>query len=383
MEMKKKFVVNAAFYGIIALLVIAGYKYILPILTPFIIGFCVAFIVQLPLNAMKLKKKSHKRWAAIGVCIVFYAVVAALLALVGAKLVREISSFVNALPDLFQNQMYPFFSQLAQEVREILSPIDSSLADWVVELGKSLIQSLGQIIKDFSATAVKWVANGAVSIPNLIIEIVITVVSSFYIAIDYRKILAFLAMMIPRGKRGMVLQTLRYMRSAVVVYVKSYAIIFSMTFVELAIGLLLLKINYAVPVALGIAVFDLMPVLGTGGILLPWILISAVLGDFGRAIGIAVLYIVTTAVRNTVEPRLVGDQIGLHPMATLVAMILGLKLIGLLGMFLFPVTLVAVMNMREKKKEPSGEAEEAEPEPGEETPCEEPPQADPPETSDR
>lgn len=360
MEMKKKFVVNAAFYGIIALLVIAGYKYILPILTPFLIGFCVASLVRLPLNKMNLKTRQQNRWAAIGACVVFYAVVLGLLGLVGAKLVKETGAFLAEMPDLFQNELYPYFSMLAQEVRDILGPIDSGFAEMIVELGRSLIQSLGQLIKDFSALAVKWVANGAISIPNAIIQIVITVVSSFYIAIDYRKVLDFFAALLPASKRGMVVQTLQYMRSAVAVYIKSFTIIFFMTFAELAIGLALLKIRYAVPVAMGIAVFDLMPVLGTGGILLPWIVVSAILGDFGRAIGIAVLYVAITAVRNTVEPRLVGDQIGLHPLATLVAMILGLKLIGLLGMFLFPVTLVAVMNLKGKKAEPEGKTEEAE-----------------------
>jgi sporulation integral membrane protein YtvI len=267
------------------------------------------------------------------------------------------------MPDLFQNQLYPYFIKLAEQIREILGPIDSGLAEMIVELGRSLIQSLGQLIKDFSALAVKWVANSAISIPNAIIQIVITVVSSFYIAIDYRKVLDFFVSLLPGSKRGMLLDTLQYMRSAVVVYIKSYTIIFFMTFAELAIGLALLKIRYAVPVAMSIAVFDLMPVLGTGGILLPWIVISALLGDFGRAIGIAVLYIVITAVRNTVEPRLVGDQIGLHPLATLVAMILGLKLIGLLGMFLFPVTLVAVMNLRGNKKKPEAEETEMQPVP--------------------
>lgn len=362
MEMKKKFVVNAAFYGIIALLVVAGYKYILPILTPFIIGFCVASLVRLPLNKLKLKTHQQNRWAAIGACVVFYAVVMGLLILVGVKLVQQTGAFLAELPDLFQNHLYPYFSMLAQEVRDILSPIDSGLAEMVVELGRSLIQNLGQLIKDFSAMAVKWVANGAISIPNVIIQIVITVVSSFYIAIDYRKVLNFFASLLPGSKRSMVVETIKYMRSAVVVYIKSYTIIFFLTFAELAIGLALLKIRYAVPVAMGIAVFDLMPVLGTGGILLPWIVVSAILGDFGRAIGIAVLYVVITAVRNTVEPRLVGDQIGLHPLATLVAMILGLKLIGLLGMFLFPVTLVAVMNLRGPKAAPAQERPVVQPE---------------------
>lgn len=353
METKKKFVINAAFYGIIIALVAAGYQYILPILTPFIVGFCVASVVRVPLRHVKLKDPRHRRWLAAAFCAVFYVLIAGLLVLLSWKIVDSVSEFAVALPGLFDTVLLPFCTEVAHRIEEMLNPIDSELADWIIELGKTVTQSLGQFATNLSASLVKWVANSAVSIPNLIIQIVLTVVSSFYIASDYRKVINFLMRLIPSSKRGLTVEALRYAQKAVVVYIKSYSIIFGVTFLELCIGLSLLKIPYAGAIAFGIAVFDLLPVLGTGGILLPWAVILVLMGNFPLAIGILVLYIVITAVRNALEPRIVGNQIGLHPLATLVAMILGLNLMGLLGMLLFPISLVAITNLRKKAQETS------------------------------
>lgn len=350
-ETKKKFVIEAAFYGIILLIVAVTYQYIIPILMPFIIGFCVASVVQVPLNRMRFKKLRYRRWMAILMCVLFYALVVGLLSLFGYGIVTEISNFIKALPDLYQDQLYPLFGQMGDKVEDILAPIDPSLAAWVVELGKTALQNVAQWATDISAAAVKLVASSAASVPGVIVQIIITVVSSFYMSVDYRKILAFIKAMIPQKQRTIVIQGMRYAEKAVLVYIKSYSCLFLVTFMELWLGFLLLKVPYAVALAFGIALFDLMPVLGTGGILLPWTVVMLVTGNFPMAIGIAVLYLVITAVRNTLEPRLVGNQIGLHPLATLIAMILGLRLMGLLGMILFPISLVAATNLRKTAQE--------------------------------
>ena len=122
---------------------------------------------------------------------------------------------------------------------------------------------------------------------------------------------------------------------------------FCVTFFELWLGFVLLDIPYKLGLAFGIAVFDLMPILGVGGILLPWGAIALIMGKFKIGIGVILLYIVICAVRHTLEPRIVGKQIGLHPLATLVAMIVGLNMAGLMGMMLLPISLVAIMKLRE------------------------------------
>lgn len=350
-EIKKNFVINAAFYAIIAVIVIALYRYILPIMTPFIIGFCIASVVQIPLNRIRLKHPKQKRVLALVFCVLFYAVVVSLLILVGYAIVREVQTFIAALPGLFRDTVYPFLMEMAGRIEELLAPINPELTEQILEMGKSAVKSLGQFATDLSAGAVKLVASGAVSIPGIIVQIVITVVSSFFIAADYRLVLDFLKKLIPDRHRAYVIQVTRYAEQAVLVYIKSYSLLFLITFVELWLGLSILKIPYALAIGLGIAVFDLMPVLGTGGILLPWAAVLLVMGNFPLSLGILLLYIIITAVRNTLEPKIVGEQIGLHPLATLVTMVLGLQLAGLLGMILFPITLVAVTNLRKTARE--------------------------------
>ena len=163
---------------------------------------------------------------------------------------------------------------------------------------------------------------------------------------------AFLKSLIPQGKRHFIMDVVRYAKTAVTAFIKSYSILFVVTFMELWIGLSVLRIPYSLAIAFGIALFDLMPVLGTGGILLPWVVIAGIAGNYGMALGVGILYIVITVVRNSLEPRIVGGEIGLHPLATLVAMMLGLGLMGLVGMLLFPITLVALNNIRKATQQP-------------------------------
>ncbi len=119
---------------------------------------------------------------------------------------------------------------------------------------------------------------------------------------------------------------------------------------ELLIGFSILKIPYAFILSIAIAVFDILPVLGTGGILIPWAIILVIMKNVPLAIGILLLYLFILIVRNMLEPKIVGKQIGLHPLATLAAMFLGLSLIGVVGMLIFPVALTVIFNLKSNEK---------------------------------
>ena len=347
MEMKKNFVINAAFYAIAAALVVVFWKYLLPILMPFVIGFVVASIVQLPLGSLRLKHQRANKYAAVGLCLVFYALLVGAMILFSVKVTAEISNFAASVPNLFYDYLYPIIWDLGDQVQQFLEPIDVNLAQLVNEVGKTVASTLAKYATEFSGWAVKSLASGVVSIPGALLQIIITVVASFYMSADYRTVVEFLKKLIPATHRSFVVQVVRYAKTAVLVYIKSYSIMFCITFVELWLGFLILQIPYALGLAFGIAVFDLMPILGVGGILLPWGAVALVMGKFKIAIGVVLLYVVIAAVRNSLEPRIVGKQIGLHPLATLVAMIVGLKLAGLVGMMLLPISLVAVMKLKE------------------------------------
>ena len=353
MEQRKNFVINTAFYLIIAALALTFWKYLLPILMPFIVAFVIASIVQLPLNALTLKDHRLNKYAAIALCIAFYGLLIWGAVFFSAKIFAEISSFAETVPHLVYTRVYPLVYELGDWIEGLLGPIDMTLAQLVNVAGKAAASTLAKYATEFSGWAVGVLASSAVSIPGALITTIVTIVSSFYIAADYRNVLNFLKELIPAAHRDKVVQLVDYAKTAVLAYIKSYSIMFCITFAELWLGFVILDIPYELALAFAIAFFDLMPILGVGGILLPWSVIALVMGNIRMGLGTLVLYLVIVAIRDAVEPRIVGKQIGLHPLATLVAMVVGLKLAGLVGMMLLPISLVAITQMRESAVHPS------------------------------
>jgi len=351
MEAKKKFIVNVMFYGIIAAIVLVLGKYVVPIMTPFIIALLVSAVVHTITKKMKIPKEKLRRLAAVVLCAVIYAVVFLGAVFLSAKVVSAVVDVLKRIPQLFTVYVLPWLEESVNHLETAVTPYDMSVASWIDSIASDLIKSLTQFVTSFSGKAVVWVTSSATAIPSVLVDTIITVISTFFMVLDFEKVTGFLIKLVPGSKRELFNTGMHYTKTMLRVYVKSYSILFTLTFVELAIGFFILRIPNAIILALVIAVFDLMPILGTGGILLPWALLSFLMENYSMAIGILALYLVITGIRNTLEPRIVGKQIGLHPLATLAAMLLGLRMFGLVGLIGFPVTLTVINAMRRTRKQ--------------------------------
>lgn len=349
MEDKKKFIIDAMYYGIILLAALLALKYVVPHMVPFIIAFVVTLLLQFPLDRMKLKSKRVRKLASIVLCAVFYLLVFVIILIVGARVITQAGDLIRAIPRLF-SELVPFFNRAFDELEVAVAAYDAELATFIDQIATSTLKTISQTVTDISAKALIFVTGLATSIPGTIVSVVITVISTFFMVVDYDLILSFLKKLIPASKKELFETSAHYAKGMIAIYIKSYALLFLLTFVELTIGFTLLNIPYGVLLALLIAIFDIMPILGTGGILLPWALILLIMGNLKLAAGIAALYIIITAVRQSLEPRIVGAQIGLHPLATLIAMLLGLGLFGLVGLIAFPVALSVINAMQRTRK---------------------------------
>ncbi len=349
MEARKKFIIDAAYYGIIAIVALLAFRFILPIMVPFIIAFIVAALMQLPLDRMRIKARPARKLASIILCAIFYIIVSIIVLILGSRLVSEAGDLIRAIPKLV-SEVVPFFNRAFDELETTVAAYDAELATVIDQMATNTIRSITQAVTSFSGKALIFATSVATSIPGMIVSVVITIISTFFMAIDFDLILGFLKKLIPSSKKEIVDTGAKYAKSMIGIYIKSYALLFTLTFVELSIGFVLLRIPYAGLLALIISIFDLMPILGTGGILLPWALILVLMGNFKLAAGIAALYLIITFVRQTLEPKIVGAQIGLHPLATLIAMLLGLGLFGLVGLISFPVALAVITAMERTRK---------------------------------
>lgn len=344
-EKKKQFIINMIYYFLIGGIVIASCKYILPVLVPFIMAFLIAAFIQILIKKLRIKSHIRKKITAIGFCILFYSLFFMAVIFFGVKLLEGIGNMIASAPAIYNEAIAPVLGKIADVIETLTVSIDPDISQKIAEVFMEVSKDLGQYITDFSVKAVKLVSGGATKIPSLIVQLVVTVVATFFMAVDFDRIAGFLKKHIPEGKGKNLRSVVEHVKSVIFVYLKSYVFLFFLTFLELTIGFLILKIPYAGILALIIAVFDILPALGTGGILLPWAAILLLMGNLPLAIGLLVLYVVITIVRNIVEPRIVGKQIGIHPLATLILMFIGLKLLGLVGMILFPVALSIAVNL--------------------------------------
>lgn len=351
MEKKNKFITNIFYYGIIILLLWATCKYVLPVLVPFVIAFIIASLLRIPVKKLYGNSETRNKIISILTVIIFYGIVFSLLALLSIRLYGWISDFLSSVPTMYQEYILPAFNTVFGLIERTLDSMDPEIAAEIDKVFQTFTNDIGELVKTFSLNALKLISGSLIVIPGFLIRLIITIISTFFFMIDYNKILVTLIDLIPKGKETTVTNLVKYFKNTVLIYLKSYSLLFLLTFSELTIGFTILRIPYSPLIALLVAIFDILPILGVGGVLLPWAGVLLIMENIPLAIGMLVLYLIIIFIRNTLEPKLVGQQIGLHPLATLIFMYLGLRFLGLLGMFLFPVTLAVIVSIRNGKKE--------------------------------
>lgn len=350
MDKKRIFIVNVVFYSLILVILWAVCKFILPVLVPFIIAFVIASVLHAPVRKLFKNSGRGKRAVSVILTIAFFALFFSVLVVAGVKIADTVSGFLIWVPGFYTDELAPALSGLADNMEGLFSSFDPQVADQIVGIFEDFVNNFGNYITEFSVNAVKAISGSIVGIPSFVIKFIIMVISTFFFMLDYEKVLELCWKCVPEGKKEQVRNIWDYLKNSLLIYLRSYALLCLLTFMELSIGFAIMKIPYAPLVGLAVAIFDILPVLGTGGILMPWAVILFLMKNFSMGIGMLVLYLVITAIRNTLEPKLVGEQIGLHPLATLISMYLGLRLIGIWGMFLFPVTLTVAIRMKRDGK---------------------------------
>lgn len=350
-ESKKSFLIQAAYYAFIAILAFLAIRFLLPPLGPFIFGFFFAWLLHKPAIAVGKKLHVHYRLTSFVLGLILYAILFVVVLIAGAQVVSALEHFVPQIPVIYANQIVPFIAEMFDKLEVQMQDFDPAIVELIDRLSQELFSSLQKAISSFSVMAVRLASTIITRMPSVILSIILMVVSTFFIVLDFDNIISTVLGMMPKRLRETVTQTVNTGVSSVQKILGSYILIMCMSFMELSIGLLLLNIPYAVGIALLIAVMDIMPVLGTGLVLIPWAIIAAILGLYPTAIGVALLYVIMLVVRNIVEPKLVGKQMGLHPVATLISMFLGLEFFGILGLFGFPIALSLYVKMRASSKE--------------------------------
>ena len=345
-QKQKDFLITIAYWAVIGVAVYLACAYLLPITVPLIIGILIAsFVVWI---SKKLRCKH--RLLRIAMALVIYGVIGTLIGLLAAKGVATVSAAVQLLPTTYEKKILPFANLCYEWVLDWIQMLDPSLVSTLETLLKNILSALTGLVSTLSSFAVNLVSRVATGIPSLILSILAMIFSTVFVVSDYDRIADFASHHIPQTIKKILKDVKIYLTDTLFVVIRSYALIMLLTFTELSILFSVFGINNAVLKAGIIAVLDILPILGTGGIMIPWAVISFALGSTSMGIKLLVIYAIVTVVRNYVEPKIVGAQLGLHPIITLVSMFVGLRLFGFWGLFGLPVGISFLWKRSQEQK---------------------------------
>ena len=321
-----------------------GGKILLPLCFPFLLGTGLALTAEPVVRFLSVRMHLPRGIASgIGVTAAFLGLTMLLL-LILAFLVRELGILAGILPDLsqtarsgillLQNWMMDMAGRMPQSIRPLLQQNVAGLF------------SGGTALLDKAFSYVLGLAGAILShVPDSALNLGTAVISGFMISAKLPRIRKWVLLHFPREKLRPLLNTLKHIRTAVGCWLIAQLRLAGVTLIILVMGMLILRIPYGPLWAVGIALVDAVPVLGTGTVLLPWGFICYLQGDRARAIGLLGIYIVISLTRSVLEPKLVGKQLGLDPLAALFALYVGYKLWGIAGMIVSPLLAVTVVQL--------------------------------------
>lgn len=323
--------------GLLSLTVLAWglLKYVIPVLLPFVIAWLIALITASPAASLSRRINVPKKvirliLAVLGMIISFLA-----LSLLVWQIITSLWQLLSDFAE--QNSLYDLLSKLISSDSPILGGIlPPKAAAWLKEAIS------GVVSRALEGTA-NSLASLATGLPRLLFFLVVTLISVIYFSLDYDKISAFFNRYLPKK----ITKAISFVgETAVFVikkYVFSYSIILMITYFVIFIGLWLLKVKSAPSSALFIALLDVLPVIGVGTVLIPWSLLSFATGDKLLGIGLLVLFVVNTLIRQLAEPHIVGKNLNLPPLITLVSIYFGYSLFGIIGVIMIPLISVGTL----------------------------------------
>ena len=311
-------------------------------IAPSVIAMALAWVIHpvaRRLENLFRKIKLPPRLASLIAVVVMYGVISVILFLIGARLVEETRSLIAAVPG-WVSEASAWVQQwtdggglhMLEMPPEILSFINSAINEglnWLRSFSLELLGSVGN-----------WTISTVMNLPQIILFIVLTIMSTIYMVSDRQRIFAFFRRWLPERASGKVKMLKDTVFRGIAGQIKSALIMMALIAVELTVGFVILRIPYSVLLALLIGIMDALPIIGAGLFLIPMSAIGFITGDIGMGVGVAVLYILTIVTRQIVEPRVVSVQLGLYPLVTMAAMYAGLCVMGFGGMLLGPVVVL-------------------------------------------
>lgn len=356
-EPYKKFAVIIFYIAVGIAVAYIVFNYLWSAILPFVIAYVFAECFRPVVKYSETHKTFPKRFFVLFVVLLATGSLAMLIYGIARRVffeTRELASNIAKAVELIRaddsyaaeiiekiNSFLPFVD-LRERLWEMRDNLDEELWTMLISLGEKLSGNIFEVV-----------GSAAAFLPKAVLSTAVVIIATYYFAIDRVKINNFFLSLFPQKIREHLKQSKEALTDTVGSFLRAYFLLFGITFFELLVAFMILKVEYSFVLALVIAIVDVLPVLGTGTVLVPWAVISFVSGNYGFGIGLLVTYALITVIRQVLEPKIVGRFIGLSPLAALASMYIGLRLMGLGGLIAFPlgaILIKRILEMRNKNE---------------------------------
>ena len=355
-EKKRKFIINVVYTVILIALFYLFFKFAFGTILPIICAIVAAMILQKPVNFI-CKKTPLKRGLVSALSVLFaFAVVISGIVLILIWVGSEFKGFFQYIMIEFEDMpalIHKIEGYIANAIGFLPEKLESTVMDFISEKLATLTaptvtpnEPSASIDLSMLSTPLKGIWNTAKQIPTTLVSIVVAIVACCFMTADFASVKKLVLGFFQPDTRTKIVRAKRLLFPSLGKMAKAYGIIITITFCELSLGLFLLKLmgiydsGYIFVIAILTAIIDIVPVLGTGTVLIPWAVISLLNANYPLAIGLIVMYACITVIRQIIEPKLVAAQLGIPAFLTIVSMFIGSQIFGVIGIFILPITIV-------------------------------------------
>ena len=328
-----KIACNLSIFVISLLLVVVFLPKLLIFFMPFVVAWIIAWIATPIVRFVEKHLRLKRKMSMVFVVLAIISIIIAMIYHVSTYLAGIIASFLADLPMMWESirtETQGTFQILFHVLDKLPGESTTALETFVSNSG----DYVGEMVSSLSAPTISAVGSIASKVPDLIIFSIMCVIATYFFVVEREMIFQKMHDFTPKGIRNLWSIVKKCIAQSIGGYFKAQFKIEIWIYLLIFIGLTILNVKYAIIIALGIAILDLLPVFGTGAVLWPWTLIEFINGDYISAIGLLLIWGISQLVRQFIQPKFVGDTLGVHPIPTLFLLFAGYKLAGVFGMII-------------------------------------------------
>ena len=317
---------------------------LLRFLMPFVVGWIISCIANPLVCWLEKHLKIVKKWGSVIIIILVVVGVAGLMYLVISQTIRELSGFITYVPEIFRSATSGI-ADIKENLSGVLEMLPESVRSASATIEDGIAEAARNWVSGLSQPTVSVVGDVAKSIPGILIGSIVALISAYFFVAQREEVLNWVKRVMPKAVYDRMVMVITNFKISVGGYFLAQFKIMGVVFVILFVGFTLLKVRYTFVLALVISFLDFLPFLGTGTAFWPWCLYTLLTGDVKRFIFLFILYAISQIVRQSIQPKLVGDTVGLNPLPTLLFIYIGYRLGGFIWMIIAVPIGMIIINM--------------------------------------